>query len=336
MIISRTPYRISFFGGGTDYPEWYRVNGGQVLSTAINRYLHISCRYLPPFFDHKIRLAYSVTEECEDFSQIDHPSVREVLRFLQIKDGLEIHFGGDLPGRSGTGSSSACTVGMLNALYAFKNETISSERLANESINIEQNIIGEIVGSQDQISAAYGGFNHIKFNQDDSIDINPIDAKTYNLNQLDSKLMLFFTGIRRTAETVAKTYVEDLLNKEKQLFQMSEMVDKSLEILKSNDLDNFGRLLDEGWRKKKELSKEVSNQVIDDIYAKGIKCGALGGKISGAGGGGFVFFYVPEENQPKLKEALSGLTHVPFNFEVEGSKIILNQNMDYMKNFSDV
>lgn len=328
MIITKTPYRISFFGGGSDYPGWYKEHGGQVLSTSINKHNYISCRYLPPFFEHNLRLVYSIVEEVKVRNDLDHPSAREVLKFLNLERDLEIHYDGDLPGRSGTGSSSSFTVGLLNTLYAFLGERVNSKRLAEEAIHIEQNLIGETVGSQDQIAAAYGGFNHIKFNVDGSFDVSKIEADVSRINILDSRIMLFFTGISRYAEKVAKTYVDDISNKDLQIQSMSSMVDQGIELVEQGNLDDFGQLLDEAWQKKKELSSEVSNNDIDHIYEKAKKNGAIGGKISGAGGGGFMFFYVSEGREDDLKEALKELTHVPFSFENEGSSIIFEENKD--------
>ena len=322
MIISRTPYRLSFFGGGTDYPDWYRKHGGQVLSTTIDKYLYISCRYLPPFFEHRLRLVYSQIEACQDSSELDHPSAREVLKFLGIESGLEIHYDGDLPGRSGLGSSSSFTVGLLNALYGFQGKIISPYRLAKESIDIEQNIIGETVGSQDQTSVAHGGLNKIQFKQNDEIIVNPITIIEKRIHNLDKNLMLFYTGIMRTAENVANSYVEDIQGKEKQLTQMHAMVDDAIEILTNGDLDDFGSLLDEAWQKKRSLSKLVSNAQVDEIYTSAISSGALGGKLSGAGGGGFLLLYVPINRQSNVKKKLSKLLHVPFSFESNGSQII--------------
>jgi len=326
MLISKTPYRISFFGGGSDYPSWYRHHGGQVLSTTIDKYLYISCRNLPHFFEHKLRLVYSVIEVCNDASELDHPSAREVLKFLNLTDGVELHYDGDLPGKSGTGSSSSFTVGLLHALYAYKVKKVTAEKLATEAIHIEQNLIGETVGSQDQIAAAYGGFNHIKFFTNESFEVNPIEIDENRLQALQSRIMLFYTGVMRYAENVAKTYAYNLQEKGKQIVSMMDMVDKGIKILTKGDLNDFGILLDEAWKKKQELSKEISSSLINQIYSDAINNGALGGKISGAGGGGFMFFYVPEDKQEKVKNSLSKLIHVPFRFEKLGSRIIFDED----------
>ncbi len=330
MIISRTPYRLSFFGGGTDYPGWYRKHGGQVLSTTIDKYLYISCRYLPPFFEHRLRLVYSQIEACQNSNELDHPSAREVLKFLGIENGLEIHYDGDLPGRSGLGSSSSFTVGLLNALYSFQGKMISPQRLTKESIHIEQNIIGETVGSQDQTNVAHGGLNKIQFKQNDDIIVNPVTIIEERAQDLDKNLMLFYTGIMRTAENVANSYGADIQAKEKQLTRMHAMVDDAIEILTNGDLDDFGALLDEAWQKKRSLSKLVSNAQVDKIYTSAVSAGALGGKLSGAGGGGFLLLYVPVEKQPDVKKKLSHLLHVPFSFEPKGSQIIFHdQHKEY-------
>ena len=326
MIISRTPYRISFFGGGTDYPDWYLENGGQVLSTTIDKYLYISCRYLPPFFEHRLRLVYSRIEECQHSSALDHPSAREVLQFLGIEDGLEIHYDGDLPGRSGLGSSSSFTVGLLNALYAYLDQTVSNHRLSTESIHIEQDLIKETVGSQDQVNAAYGGLNKIRFKQSGEIIVDPITLPKERLEALDQNLMLLYTGIIRTAEKVAKSYVTDIGAKGKQLDRMHAMVDQAMDLMRNGDLDDFGRLLNDAWQKKRSLSKLVSNPQVDEIYASAIDAGALGGKLSGAGGGGFLLLYVPVEKHTDVRRKLSHLLHVPFSFESKGSQVIFHDS----------
>ena len=240
MIISRTPYRISFFGGGTDYPDWYLKRGGQVLSTTIDNYLYISCRYLPPFFEHRLRLVYSQIEMCQHSSELDHPSAREVMKFLGIDNGLELHYDGYLPGRSGLGSSSAFTVGLLNALYAYQGQMISPYQLTTESIHIEQDLIKETVGSQDQTNAAYGGLNRIQFKKNGDIAVEPIIVPDKCLETLEDNLMLFYTGIIRTAEKIAKSYVDDIESKEKQLVRIHAMVDKAVEIISNGQLDDFG------------------------------------------------------------------------------------------------
>jgi len=331
MVISRTPYRISFFGGGTDYPAWYRENGGAVLGTAIDKYCFITCRYLPPFFEHRLRLVYSKIEDCQRAADIQHPVVRAVLGMLGVERGLEIHHDGDLPARSGMGSSSAFTVGFLHALYGLLGRLTSQQQLATEAIHVEQDLIGETVGAQDQIFASFGGFNLIEFRRDGSFRVEPLTLAKSRLEELNGSLMLFYTGLRRTASQVAATYVTDIGARNKQLHRMREMVDEGMKILAGNEsLDGFGDLLDEAWRLKRSLSGVVSNTQVDDIYAEARRGGARGGKLLGAGGGGFVAFYVPPECRQQVKERLRSLLWVPFQFDTSGSQIIFySPGQDY-------
>jgi D-glycero-alpha-D-manno-heptose-7-phosphate kinase len=333
MIISRTPYRISFFGGGTDYPVWYQKHGGSVLATTIDKYCYITCRYLPPFFEHKNRIIYSRIESCKSIDDIQHPAAREVLRFLRFERGVEIHHDGDLPARSGMGSSSAFTVGLLNALYALKGVMPSKLQLAMESIYIEQNMVKETVGSQDQALAAYGGFNHIQFLQNGEISARPVIMSAERLREINSHLMLFYTGIKRTAANVANSYVLDIESKKRQLRIMKDLVDESLSLISNgSDLAGFGELLHEGWLAKRSLSTSVANSDVDQAYEAARRAGAIGGKITGAGGGGFMLLFVPPERQGAVREALNKLIHVPFAFEYTGSQIIyLQHEEDYTR-----
>lgn len=323
MIISRTPFRISFFGGGTDYPSWYLKHGGSVLCSSINKYCYISCRILPPFFEHKLRVIYSKIEVCKSYEEIQHPAVREVIRFLKIDHGLEIHHDGDLPARSGMGSSSSFVVGFLHTLYALEGIMASKRQLAMESIHIEQNMIKETVGSQDQVCVAYGGLNQIIFLKDGKIEIKPLTLSKSRIEELNSHLMLFYTGIKRTASDIAKTYVSDVDDKYHVLSKMQKMVDEGISILQSNSsINKFGELLHEAWMHKKKLSSKVSNSEVDRLYEKARACGAIGGKITGAGGGGFMLLFVPPSAQKEVRAALSEQIHVPFQFEFNGSQII--------------
>src|SRR6266568_3048576 len=323
MIISRTPYRISFFGGGTDYPAWYTKHGGAVLATTIDKYCYITCRYLPPFFEHKCRVVYSKIESCLTIDDIQHPAVRETIRHLNIDRGVEIHHDGDLPARSGMGSSSAFTVGLLNALYALKGYMPTKHQLVMESIHIEQNMIKETVGSQDQALAAYGGFNHIQFKPNNEISVRPVIMTAERARELNSYFMLFYTGIIRTAATIADSYVNDIESRKRQLRIMKDLVDESLSLLNNNsDLSGFGELMHEAWQAKRSLSTSISNSHVDENYNLAINAGAIGGKITGAGGGGFMLLFVPPELQTKVKVALKKLIHVPFKFNSEGSQII--------------
>lgn len=326
MIITRTPYRISFFGGGTDYPPWFRQHGGAVLATTIDKYCYISCRKLPPFFEHKHRIVYSHIENVQDIAEIKHPAVRTVLQWANMAEGLEIHHDGDLPARSGLGSSSSFTVGLVHALYALRGQMTNKEKLASDAIHIEQNLIGENVGSQDQVSAAFGGFNLIEFHRNDSYDVTPIILPAHRVEELQNHLMLCFTGFSRIASEIAKSKIDNLNNRELELKRMREMVDEALAILQGKQsLDDFGALLDLGWRYKRSLSDRVSTPEIDAIYEEAKKAGAIGGKILGAGGGGFLLLFAKPENHKAIREQLSHLIHVPFNFENSGSKVVLYQ-----------
>lgn len=323
MIISRTPFRISFFGGGTDYPSWFNKHGGAVLATTIDKYCYLTCRYLPPFFEHRIRLIYSKIENCQTIDEIVHPSAREVLRYLSVDRGVEIHHDADLPARSGMGSSSAFTVGLLNALCALKGEMRTKYALASEAINIEQNIIKETVGSQDQVSAAYGGFNHIQFLPNGSFAVNPVTLLPARMTEFNSHLMLFYTGIKRTAAEVASTFVDDMESRKRQLRTMTHLVNEAIGVLTSGDnIVGIGELLHEAWEAKRSLSSSVSNPEVDAVYEAARSAGALGGKLTGAGGGGFLLLFVPPEKQSAVRAALDGLICVPFKFEFSGSQII--------------
>ncbi len=324
MIISQTPFRISFFGGGTDYPAYYQERAGVVLSTTIDKYCYITCRYLPKFFEHKSRIAYSKTELVNSVDQIKHPSVRECLRFMQITEGVEIHHDADLPARSGLGSSSSFTVGLLHTLYALRGQMPSKMTLAHNAIHVEQDLIGENVGSQDQCSAAFGGFNRISFNGNHDINVQPIIIPNDKLKMLRDRLVLFYTGITRLASQVADEQIKKTPERHKELKMIGEMVDYSIDILKSpvGRMDDFGRLLHEGWMLKRSLTSKISNERIDQLYELARKTGALGGKLLGAGSGGFMLFYVRPENKNKLIEALKDLLYVPFRFEFLGSRII--------------
>jgi D-glycero-alpha-D-manno-heptose-7-phosphate kinase len=323
MIISRTPFRISFFGGGTDYPAWYRHHGGQVIATTIDKYCYISARYLPPFFDHNFRVVYSRIENCQTIDDIEHPAVRECLRYLQFQQGLEIHHDGDLPARSGLGSSSSFVVGLLHALHALKGGIPTKERLTHEAIHMEQVRLKETVGSQDQVMAAHGGCQRVEFLPDGEIRVIPLTLHPDRLEDLNSHLMLFFTGIKRTAATVAQSYACDIASVERQLRTMGAMVEEAFQILaEGSDLTAFGKLLHEGWRAKRSLSEQVSTPIVDDIYEAALGAGAIGGKLIGAGGGGFMLLFARPSDHERIRERLHKLVHVPFRFERGGSRII--------------
>lgn len=323
MIISRTPFRISFFGGGTDYPAWYRDHGGAVLATTINKYCYITCRYLPPFFEHRIRVVYSKIESCQSVEEISHPAVREVLRFFKATRGVEIHHDGDLPARSGMGSSSSFTIGLLNALHALEGRMVSKHQLAKEGIHLEQECLKETVGSQDQVMAAYGGFNHVSFSPTGDISVRPVSLPRERVAELNEHLLLIYTGIKRTASDVANTFVPSLDKRRRQLRIMMDLVAEGLSILSGNsDLASFGKLLHESWLEKRSFSDSIANGEIDSLYDQALGAGALGGKLLGAGGGGFLLLFVPPDHQPRVRDRLSHLLHVPFTFETAGSQII--------------
>lgn len=330
MVITRTPFRISFFGGGTDYPAWYREHGGAVLATTIDKYCHISCRYLPPFFDHKHRIVYSRIENVKNIEEIQHPSVRATLAWAGCEEGLEIHHDGDLPARAGLGSSSSFTVGLVHALAALEGKYVSKEELAGKSIHIEQNIIKESVGSQDQISAAFGGLNLIEFKRNDMFQVSPIILTKERLQDFQSYLMLFFTGFTRFASDIAKGKIKNFKNREAELKCMREMVDESIKILqcKNTSIVDFGVLLRESWEYKRKLSDKVSTPEIDTICEEAMSAGAISGKLLGAGGGGFVVFFVKPELQARVRERLKHLVYVPFKFEYSGSRVMHYQRDD--------
>jgi D-glycero-alpha-D-manno-heptose-7-phosphate kinase len=330
MIISRTPYRISFFGGGTDYHVWYQEHGAAVLATTINHYCYLHCRILPPFFKHKSRIAWSCVEEVFDHADIKHPAVRAVLDYLKIDQGVEIQHQGDLPARSGLGSSSAFTVGLLNVMYALRGMMSSKRELASEAIHIEREILKENVGIQDQIETAYGGLNKITIQPNGHFEVHPLVLPANQLNNLQEHLLLFFTGVSRTASDIAGEKIKSIPAKKLELQSIHQMVDESVNILThGNDITDFGRLLHESWMLKRQISTGISTSFIDTIYTKARKAGAIGGKILGAGGGGFMLFFVAPENKAHVCEALKDLLLVPFEFEYNGSQIIFYDNLRY-------
>ena len=326
MVITRTPFRISFFGGGTDYPVWYEKNGGAVLSTTIDKYCHISCRYLPQFFNHKDRITYSKVELVSHIDEIEHPVVRESMRFMNIGDGLEINNFDDLPARSGMGSSSSFAVGILHAFSVLKGYKPDRKKLALDAIHVEQNLVKDNVGCQDQVAAAFGGFNKIIFEGGEKIIVEPLALEPERIKSLENRLMLFFTGRSRFASEVASDQIKNTPQKAKELKLMFDMVDKGIEILKKGNLEDFGLLLEESWQIKRDLTTKITNPFIDEIYATGKKAGATGGKLLGAGSGGFMLFFVPPEKQESVKKALSDLTFVPFEFENEGTVVLYEYN----------
>jgi D-glycero-alpha-D-manno-heptose-7-phosphate kinase len=325
MVITSTPLRISFFGGGTDYPVWYRQYGGSVLSTTINKSCYITCRYLPPFFEYHSRISYTKVENVASNHAIAHPSVRACLAFMGIDEGVEIQHIADLPARAGLGTSSAFTVGLLHGLYALKDRMRDKHTLAREAIHIEQEVLQEAVGVQDQVSAAYGGFNRINFHSDGSIEAARVITSPGRLAELEQHLALYFTGFSRTASEIARDQLRVTPQRKRELELMLELVDEAEEIVTSpsRSLHEFGRLLHENWKIKRTLTQKITNPSIDEIYEVGLSAGALGGKLLGAGGGGFMVFFVPPERREALRMRLRRLLCVPFEFSARGSHIVL-------------
>lgn len=325
MIITSTPLRVSFFGGGTDYPVWYRENGGAVLSTTIDKSCYITCRQLPPFFEYHSRISYSKVENVNKNDVIQHPSVRACLRHLGVDYGVEIHHVADLPARTGLGTSSAFTVGLLLGLYALQNQMRDKRTLAAEAIHVEQELLKEAVGAQDQVSAAYGGFNRINFNPDGSIEVNRILAVPERFAELQQHLALYFTGFSRIASEVAQEQLRMTPHKKQELSAMLQLVNEAETIVtdQKRSLLEFGRLLHESWQIKRSLTQKISNANIDEIYQAGLSAGALGGKLLGAGGGGFMLFFVPPEKREALRMKLKKLLCVPFSFSNRGSHVVV-------------
>jgi len=332
MIISRTPFRISFFGGCTDYPVWYEKNGGATLSTTIDKYCYITARYYPPFFPIKHRIVWSKIETVKNDDEIEHPSVRETLKYLGIKKGVEIHHNSDLPARSGLGSSSSFTVGLLHALYKLLDQPVTKLKLASDAIHVEQERIKENVGSQDQLAAAFGGFNKFTFGGPQKIGVEPIILSDDRLETLQKNLMLVFTGFARTASEVVVEQLQNTPYKDRELRIMHAMVDDALKILRAphQDLSDFGKLLHETWMLKRSLSSKVTNAEIDNVYESARRAGAIGGKLLGAGSGGFMLLFVPPERQSAVHAALKDHLFVPFKFETGGSQIIYHQNSGHL------
>ena len=325
MIISKTPYRISFFGGGSDYPTWYKKYGGEVLSTTIDKYIYISCRFSPKYFKKKYRIVWRKIENVQTAKEINHKAVRELLKYLKIKPGLEIHYYGDLPARSGMGSSSCFTVGLMQSLHRIKKIELNKLKLANKSIYFEQKVMKEIVGSQDQTSASFGGFNKIIFNRNGSIKVKKISSNK-NINKLCNNLILIYTGINRTAHKIANNYVNKLTKEKSEHIQrIMSYVREGEQILNSGNIDDFGILLNQAWMEKKALSNLITNSKINEIYDQAIKYGALGGKLLGAGGGGFLLIYMKEKDRKFFFKKFKKLVNIPFNFTKTGSEIIFDE-----------
>ena len=329
MIITKTPFRMSFFGGGTDMESFFKENGGSVLSTTFDKYCYVNVRHLPRFFEYSTELSYSKTERVTNIDDIEHPAIRNAMKMLDMHE-IRLTYEADLPARSGLGTSSSFAVGMLNAFYALKGKYASKKQLADEAIYLERVLCNEAGGWQDQIAASFGGFNRIDFNAD-GYTVHPVIVSPQRKQQLNNNLMMFFTGFTRFSSEIQKANKLDDESKTKQLKQMLILVDEAESILtdQSKDLDDFGRLLDVTWKLKRQTGKSVSTSNIDNLYDKGISAGALGGKLLGAGGGGFLVFYVTPEKQAAVKEAMEDLLYIPFKFEDSGTQVIYYGPEDY-------
>ncbi len=322
MIITKTPFRMSFFGGGTDMQDFFNEYGGAVLSTTFDKYCYVNVRHLPRFFDYNTELTYSVTERVSNVDDIEHPAIRNAMKMLDMHE-IRLTYEADLPARSGLGTSSSFAVGMLNAFYALKGKYADKKRLADEAIYLERVMCKEAGGWQDQIAASFGGFNRINFNSD-GYEVLPLIIAPDRKRQLNSNLMMFFTGFTRFSSDVQKANAVGKEDKTAQLKEMLSLVDDAERVLtdKESDLDDFGRLLDHTWRLKRQTGAAVSTDSIDGLYAKGLEAGALGGKLLGAGGGGFLVFYVQPEYQESVRNAMQDLLYIPFEFETGGTRVI--------------
>lgn len=322
MIITKTPFRMSFFGGGTDMESFFMENGGAVLSTTFDKYCYVNVRHLPRFFDYSTELSYAKIERVTDVNDIQHPAIREAMKMLDMHE-IRLTYEADLPARSGLGTSSSFAVGMINAFYALKGKYADKKKLADAAIYLERELCKEAGGWQDQIAASYGGFNRINFNSD-GYEVLPLIINPERKRQLNNNLMMFFTGFTRFSSDVQKANASNKADKVNQLKEMLALVDEAEKVLvdKQSDLDEFGRLLDHTWRIKRKTGNTVSTNSIDELYDKGLKAGALGGKLLGAGGGGFLVFYVEPDKQGKVKKAMEDLLYIPFEFEDGGTRVI--------------
>ena len=322
MIITQTPFRMSFFGGGTDFSGFYNEHGGAVISTTFDKYCYVTVRHLPPFFDYKTHVTYSREEKINNLSEMQHPAIRNAMEWLDMHE-IRMTYEADLPARSGLGTSSSFAVGMLSAFYALKGQYADKRKLADDAIHLERELCKEAGGIQDQIAASFGGFNRINFSRD-GYSVNPVIISSERKKELNDHLMLFFTGFSRFSSDIQKGTEKSMKDKTQQLLEMYHLVDDAEKILtdKNTSLDEFGKLLDYTWKLKRGISSGISTDSIDEQYDKAIKAGALGGKLLGAGGGGFLLFYVPKDKQDNVRKALEGQKYVPFKFENEGTKVI--------------
>lgn len=338
MIITKTPFRMSFFGGGTDMEDFFLENGGAVISTTFDKYCYVIVRHLPPFFDYRTELSYAKTERVKEINEIVHPAIKNAMEMLDMKD-IRLTYEADLPARSGLGTSSSFAVGMLNAFYCLKGKYSDKRKLADDAIYLERVLCNEAGGWQDQIAASFGGFNRINFNTDGTYDVLPIIIHPERKKQLDDNLVMFFTGFTRFSSDIQKENAKgnSKVDKTALKLKMLELVNEAEAILtdKHRDLDDFGRLLDQTWKLKRESGNAISTNAIDKLYSKGIEAGALGGKLLGAGGGGFLVFYVQPENKEKVIQAMSDLLYVPFHFEDGGTQVIHYSPEEYIPRNED-
>ena len=330
MIITKTPFRMSFFGGGTDFPDFYKEYGGAVLSTSFDKYCYVTVRHLPPFFDYRNELVYSRTERVKEISEIEHPAIREAMKWLDMHD-LRVTYEADLPARTGLGTSSSFAVGLLNAFYALKGKYADKRKLADDAIYLERTLCKESGGVQDQIAASFGGMNIIEFNAE-GYSVRPLIISADRKKQLNNNLMLFFTGFSRFSSDIQGAHETALKDKISQLSEMKNLVSEAEKILTcKQDLSDFGKLLDYTWRLKRGITDKISNDSIDSLYLKAVNAGASGGKLLGAGGGGFLLFYVEEDKQASVRKALSSLMEVPFSFENNGTSVLYYSPENYEK-----
>ena len=327
MIITKTPYRVSLFGGGTDHPNWYREFGGEVVSATIDKYCYLTSRILPPFFEHRYRIAYSKIETVLNLDEINHPAVREGIRKFASHLSLEIQHHGDLPARSGVGSSSAFAVGLIHSLQLLKNRKFTKEDLAREAIELEQVDLRENVGSQDQIACAYGGFNHISFESNGRWRVTPMEISAERLSEIEERMVLIYSGVSRTSSDIQQTLVDNFKSKKLELLRTQELAKESIALIQSNaDLNLIGEMLDESWRLKKSANPKSVSIELEDLKNLARKSGALGGKILGAGGGGFCLFWVSPDRRQSFIEKMSSVLYVPTRISVEGSTCILDSS----------
>ena len=330
MVITKTPFRMSFFGGGTDMENFFRKNGGAVLSTTFDKYCYVTVRYLPRFFEYSTEISYSRVERVSDVDAIEHPAIRNAMKMLNMHE-IRLGYEADLPARSGLGTSSSFAVGMLNAFYAMKGMYVGKKKLADEAIYLEREMCKETGGWQDQVAASYGGLNRINFNKDGTYDVKPVIIHPERKRHLEDNLLMFFTGFTRFSSDIQKANAVGYTEKVKQLQEMLNLVDEAEKVLedKRSDLDDFGRLLDKTWKLKRQTGGSITTSSIDDLYERGVRAGALGGKLLGAGGGGFMVFYVQEDKKEAVKAAMRDLLHVPFHFEDSGTQVIYYMPEDY-------